>query len=39
MYTSTRTGANGENFLAPGAPRTAWIGIRYEFGGAKKSAE
>jgi len=25
------------SLFAPGAPRAAWIGIRYEFGGAKKS--
>jgi len=30
---------SSEAFLAPGAPRTAWIGIRWEFGGAKKSSE
>ena len=30
-----KTYANGENFLAPGAPRTAWIGVRWEFGGKK----
>jgi outer membrane receptor protein involved in Fe transport len=35
MHSSTRTRANGENFLAPGAPRTAWIGVRWEFGGKK----
>ena len=29
----------GESFLAPGAPRTAWVGVRWEFGGAKKLAE
>lgn len=27
-----------EKFLAPGAPRAGWIGLRYEFGGAKGSA-
>ncbi len=27
-----------ETFLAPGAPRAGWIGLRYEFGGAKSSA-
>ena len=32
-----RTYAYGDEFLSPGAPRTAWIGARYEFGG-KKSA-
>ena len=25
-------------FFAPGAPRAGWFGVRYEFGGAKKSA-
>lgn len=30
---------SSEAFLAPGSPRTAWIGIRWEFGGAKKSSE
>lgn len=25
-------------FYAPGAPRAGWFGVRYEFGGAKKSA-
>jgi outer membrane receptor protein involved in Fe transport len=25
-------------FFAPGAPRAGWLGVRYEFGGAKKSA-
>jgi iron complex outermembrane recepter protein len=27
-----------EQFQSPGAPRAAWVGLRYEFGGAKKSA-
>lgn len=36
---SGRSRGFGEAFLAPGAPRTAWIGVRWEFGGAKKSAE
>ena len=27
-----------EQFQSPGAPRAAWVGMRYEFGGAKKSA-
>ena len=27
-----------EQFQSPGAPRAAWLGVRYEFGGAKKSA-
>ena len=26
-------------FVSPGAPRAAWVGLRWEFGGAKKSAE
>ncbi len=33
----TAAGSNKELFLAPGAPRAGWIGVRYEFGG-KKSA-
>ena len=28
----------GEQFQSPGSPRAAWVGIRYEFGAAKKSA-
>lgn len=32
-----RSMTNGETFLAPGALRSAWVGVRYEFGG-KKSA-
>ena len=32
---SNRTTSVGETFVAPGAPRTAWIGVRYEFGGNK----
>jgi outer membrane receptor protein involved in Fe transport len=32
-----RSATVGEDFIAPGAPRTAWVGVRYEFGG-KKSA-
>ncbi|HQN65923.1 MAG TPA: TonB-dependent receptor [Methylophilus sp.] len=32
-------GENERSFLvAPGAPRAGWIGVRYNFGGAKKSA-
>jgi len=27
----------GDTFVAPGAPRSAWIGVRWEFGGVKKS--
>ena len=27
-----------DQFQSPGAPRAAWVGLRYEFGGAKKSA-
>ena len=27
-----------EKAVAPGAPRAGWIGLRYEFGGAKKSS-
>ena len=30
--------AASEAFVAPGAPRAAWIGIRYEFGGKKSSS-
>ena len=26
-----------EAFVAPGAPRAAWVGVRYEFGGKKSS--
>lgn len=37
MHSPTRTRVNGENFLAPGAPRTAWIGVRWEFGGASEA--
>lgn len=29
---------NRRSLFAPGAPRAGWIGVRYEFGGAKKSA-
>lgn len=32
-----RTTSVGEDFVAPGAPISAWVGVRYEFGG-KKSA-
>ena len=32
------TDATKEKAVAPGAPRAGWIGFRYEFGGAKKSA-
>lgn len=35
---SRRTTSVGEDFIAPGAPRTAWIGVRYEFGGKKSVA-
>lgn len=34
---ANRTTSIGDTFVAPGAPRSAWIGVRYEFGG-KKSA-
>jgi outer membrane receptor protein involved in Fe transport len=30
--------AVSEAFVAPGAPRAAWIGVRYEFGGKKSSS-
>jgi len=32
-----RTTSVGEDFVSPGAPRSGWVGLRYEFGG-KKSA-
>ena len=35
---ATDAGSQKELFLAPGAPRAGWIGVRYDFGGAKKSA-
>lgn len=35
-FDTTGTGAN-ETFLAPGAPRAGWIGIRYDFGKPKAS--
>lgn len=35
---ATDASSQKELFLAPGAPRAAWIGIRYDFGGSKKSA-
>ena len=28
-----------ETFVSPGAPRAAWVGIRYEFGGKKSSGD
>ncbi len=34
----TATGAS-DRFLSPGAPRAAWIGLRYDFGGAQNSAK
>lgn len=30
--------AVSEAFVAPGAPRAAWVGVRYEFGGKKPSS-
>jgi outer membrane receptor protein involved in Fe transport len=30
---------NRRSLFAPGAPRAAWMGMRYEFGGAKKSSD
>jgi outer membrane receptor protein involved in Fe transport len=33
-----RTASVGEDFIAPGAPLSAWIGVRYEFGGKKSSS-
>lgn len=35
---ATDAGSQKEMFLAPGAPRAGWVGVRYEFGGAKKTA-
>jgi outer membrane receptor protein involved in Fe transport len=35
---SRRTTSVGEDFVSPGAPRSAWVGVRYEFGGKKPSA-
>lgn len=32
-------GWEDEQFRSPGAPRAAWIGVRYEFGGAKPGAK
>ena len=37
MLSGNRSQAVGETFVAPGAPRTAWIGVRFEFGGPAKS--
>jgi len=34
----TAAGSNKELFLAPGAPRAGWIGLRYDFGKPKTSA-
>lgn len=31
-------GGADETFLAPGAPRAGWVGVRYDFGGAKTSS-
>lgn len=33
-----RTTTVGEDFVAPGAPLSAWIGVRYEFGGKQSSS-
>lgn len=30
-----RTTSVGEDFVSPGAPRSAWVGVRYEFGNKK----
>ena len=35
---ANRTVTIGDTFVAPGAPRSAWIGVRYEFGKPKGSA-
>ncbi|MGB7815627.1 MAG: TonB-dependent receptor [Methylotenera sp.] len=32
------TAWQAEQFQSPGAPRAAWVGVRYEFGGAKAGA-
>ena len=37
MLSGSSSQAVGETFVAPGAPRTAWIGVRFEFGGPVKS--
>ncbi len=37
-FNNTPTDWQSEQFQSPGAPRAAWVGVRYEFGGAKKSA-
>ncbi|NOS97466.1 MAG: TonB-dependent receptor [Methylotenera sp.] len=34
----TAAGSNKELFVAPGAPRAGWIGVRYDFGKPKTSA-
>jgi outer membrane receptor protein involved in Fe transport len=36
LLSGTSSQAVGETFVAPGAPRTAWVGARYEFGGPAK---
>jgi outer membrane receptor protein involved in Fe transport len=35
---ANKTVSIGDTLVAPGAPRSAWIGVRWEFGGAKKSS-
>lgn len=35
---ANRTTTVGDTFVAPGAPRSAWIGVRWEFDRPKKSA-
>lgn len=35
---ATDAESSKELFVAPGAPRAAWIGLRYDFGGAKATA-
>ena len=35
---ATDADSKKELFLAPGAPRAIWFGLRYDFGGSKKSA-
>ncbi len=37
--TAGEAGWADEQFRSPGAPRAGWIGVRYEFGGAKSGAK
>ena len=36
-FDTTIANWTSEQFSSPGSPRAAWIGLRYEFGGSKKS--